>query len=223
MPGWELFSSTVCCAMKPSSATSSPSSRYSDRQTVAYEVLGRSSLFGLTEPAAMFRAAAQLNMVAELSRLFQRKGIEAGQRLMRPHLFLNTHPIQLKEDGVLEMTLEELRDQYPNQMLTLEINEESVVDISRMKRLRHTLTDLNITMAYDAFGAGQARFVELVDAHPDYVKFDMRFTHGFASMSEEKRGVLTSLIDMTRDLAILTVAMGVESEAQSDSLRATRL
>jgi hypothetical protein len=47
-------------------------------------------------------------------------------------------------------------------------------DASTMKMLRLVLDDLNMKLAYDDFGAGQARLNELVEARPDYVKFDRK-------------------------------------------------
>jgi pSer/pThr/pTyr-binding forkhead associated (FHA) protein len=66
---------------------------FDDVQPVAYEVLGRSRLFGLNSPQQMFLAAARLDRETELSLLLRREGIAAGQRLPgRPRLFVNTHP-----------------------------------------------------------------------------------------------------------------------------------
>ena len=41
--------------------------------------------------------------------------------------------------------------------------------------------ELQIGLAYDDFGAGQARLVELVDVPPDYLKFDMKLVQNLQS------------------------------------------
>ena len=72
-----------------------PIVRPSDLTVVAYEVLARSSLFGLKTPDLMFEAAAQLNLEAELSRVCRRVGLEkCPNSSVTPNLFLNTHPTE---------------------------------------------------------------------------------------------------------------------------------
>ncbi|MEM8864995.1 MAG: FHA domain-containing protein, partial [Planctomycetota bacterium] len=43
-------------------------------KTIGYEVLGRSRLFGLSDPQTMFMAAAVLNLESELSRILRVEG-----------------------------------------------------------------------------------------------------------------------------------------------------
>ncbi len=45
---------------------------------IGYEVLARSRLFGLESCAAMFNAAARLNMEVELSRMLRWEGVREG-------------------------------------------------------------------------------------------------------------------------------------------------
>jgi EAL domain-containing protein (putative c-di-GMP-specific phosphodiesterase class I) len=70
-----------------------------ERQVVGYEILGRSRLFGLTDPKSMFQAAAVLNMEAELSRIFRDEGVKQGANLPgHCLLFANTHPNEIDAD-----------------------------------------------------------------------------------------------------------------------------
>ena len=67
-----------------------------NQETFAYEILGRSKLFGLQTPDKMFYAASQLNLEAELSEVFRFQGImKACEVLPSFNLFVNTHPKEL--------------------------------------------------------------------------------------------------------------------------------
>jgi len=66
-------------------------------------VLGRGRHPHLPEgPTELFHIASGVGAEAELSRLFRRKALElvAGRRDL-PTLFLNTHPAELEEPGLL--------------------------------------------------------------------------------------------------------------------------
>ena len=69
---------------------------------------------------------------------------------------------------------------------------------------------MRIGLAYDDFGHGQARLVELVDVPPDYLKFDMRLVQNLESASIERQRMFASLVKMVCDLGIIPLAEGVE-------------
>ena len=196
-----------------------PIIRLSDSVTLAYEVLGRSRFAGLETPGLMFRAAARLNLEVELSNMFRWEGVIASKGIGdQPHLFMNTHPTELEAPGLLE-SLRSLRQMAPNQPITLEIHEAAVTDVREMKRLRDDLRELNIHLAFDDFGAGQGRLVELVEIQPDCLKFDMSLVQGIAEAPIQRRKMLGTLVKMVRDLEIVPLAEGVETQEDSDACR----
>jgi EAL domain-containing protein (putative c-di-GMP-specific phosphodiesterase class I) len=187
------------------------------REIVAYEVLARSRLFGLETPKEMFGVAAQLKMEKALSVMLRWEGVQASQALAGPpHVYLNTHPRELAEDGLLE-SIKQLREAHPRQRMTLEIHEAAVTDAVQMSEIRSTLTELNIGLAYDDFGAGQSRFNELARHPPDCLKFDISLVHEINSASAPRQQVLATLVQMAHDLDILALAEGVETEAESET------
>jgi EAL domain-containing protein (putative c-di-GMP-specific phosphodiesterase class I) len=131
-------------------------------------------------------------------------------------LFLNTHPTELKDLGKLVQSLRELRRLFPKQLLTLEVHEASLLDMTSIRMLRLALRDLNMGLAYDDFGAGQARFTELVEARPDYLKFDMKFIRGIHQAPASRQQLLVSLVRMATDLGIVPLAEGVETEPEAE-------
>jgi EAL domain-containing protein (putative c-di-GMP-specific phosphodiesterase class I) len=197
-----------------------PIVQFSDLKPIGYEVLGRSRLFGLSSPREMFLAAAQLNLETELSRMLRHEGIAAGQDMPgRPRLFVNTHPLELKHAAALVGSLEELRREYPQQPITLEIHEAALSNPQTSRELRDALTALDIELAYDDFGAGQARFIELAEVPPNILKFDMALIQGIHTAGPQRQKLLATLVRMAHDLGITTLAEGVECKEEADACR----
>jgi EAL domain-containing protein (putative c-di-GMP-specific phosphodiesterase class I) len=185
-------------------------------EVVSYEALGRGRYPGLPEgPAELLQIGASLGVAAELSRLFRRKALEiAVGRGGMPTLFLNTHPSEVTGRELLE-SLGDLRRRAPDQPLTVEIHEAAVVKTTGIVELRAALKERDIGLAYDDFGAGQARLLELGEVPPDLLKFDVRFVRDLDRAPESKRRLLKSLVDIARDLGVEPLAEGVETAGEA--------
>lgn len=186
---------------------------------VGYEVLARSRLFGLESCAAMFNAAARMNMEVELSRMLRWEGIREGLTFpLGTRLFVNTHPLEIRRDGLIDslMQVRQLSREVP---VVLEIHEAAVTNPIEMREMRAHLRDLNIGIAYDDFGAGQTRLSELVEAPPDYLKFDISLIRNVDQAPPERRRMLQSLINMVIDLGVQPLAEGVETAEEAATCR----
>jgi EAL domain-containing protein (putative c-di-GMP-specific phosphodiesterase class I) len=181
-----------------------------------YEALGRGRHARLPErPLDLFRVAAAVGAEAELSRLFREHAIELVRgRAAFPALFLNVHPSEL-ESPTLVPDIVLLRERFPQLRLTLEVHEGALADLESVDRLRTQLSRAGVGIAYDDFGAGQARLLELAEVPPHYLKFDMIFVRGINAAPERQR-LLTSLVQVARDLLVYTVAEGVETAEEAD-------
>ena len=182
----------------------------------AYEALGRGRYPGIPEsPVELFQIGASLGVESELSRLFRRKALDIVlARGGLPMLFLNTHPSEVSEPALLD-SLTELRRQAPGQSITIEIHEAAVVKASRIAELRAGLREHGIGLAYDDFGAGQARLLELGEMPPDLLKFDVRFVRDVDRAPDSKRRLLKSLVDIALDLGVKPLAEGIETAAEA--------
>ncbi len=190
-----------------------------DGSMLGFEILGRGRVFGLESVNAMFEAASQLNLEVALSQMLRWEGVRVGRGLPEdPVLFVNTHPSELVHDG-LESSLVRLREMAGSTSLVLEIHESAVTNPQRLAQLQTQLEDLDIKLAYDDFGAGQARLSELVQARPEYVKFDMSLIQGIESSSTERQHMLEALVRMVRDLDIRALAEGIETEREAEFCR----
>lgn len=176
-----------------------------------YEVLGRSRLFGLKTPREMFSTASQLNLEGELSRIFRTRGLEEAVALPpNVNLFVNTHPIELIEPGLKE-SLVHARQLHPHRKITLEIHEAAITNPEMIRELRAVLVDLDMELAFDDFGQGQARLIELSEASPDYLKFDMGLVQGVSNAPGRRQQVVAMLVRMVNELGIQPLAEGVEA------------
>ena len=189
---------------------------------VAYEALGRGTLGDLSDsPVELLDLAGALGAEAqaELSRLFRRKAVEVAATLAAPPLlFLNTHPADLEHPGLLE-SLEQLRRDAPHVPLVVEVHESALANAALITWLRSRLAALDIALAYDDFGAGQARLLELAEAPPDYLKFDRRFVTGMDTAPESRQRLVASLVAAARELRARTLAEGVETQGEADACR----
>jgi EAL domain-containing protein (putative c-di-GMP-specific phosphodiesterase class I) len=183
----------------------------------AYEALGRGLHPALpTTPVELLRIAESIGAEIELSRLMRRKAVElASANGGFAALFLNTHPSELSSPGLVE-SMEELRSLAPQLDLTLEIHESALAQPAAIALLREQLSEINVGLAYDDFGAGQARLLELAEAPPHYLKFDRRFVAGIDLAPPSRRRLVASLVAAARELLVKTIAEGVETPAEAE-------
>ena len=195
-----------------------PLVRLDDQSRIGYEVLGRSRLFGLQTPHEMFTAASQLGLEAQLSEAFRLRGIEIGTVFgSDSNLFVNTHPKELDRPEFYD-SLREVREAAPEQAITLEIHEGASTNMTMMKELCAVLKDLNIQLAFDDFGVGRARLVELGEVRPDFLKFDMKLTKNIEHAPAKRQELVALFANLVNNLGIQTLAEGVETRECHDIL-----
>lgn len=182
-----------------------------------YEALGRGRHPRLPEaPLDLFRIAEGVGAEAELSQVFRETALDLVVVKGRfPALFLNVHPAELETPGLVPAVVE-ARQKVPQLRLTLEVHEGALADRASVARLSAQLRRAVVGLAYDDFGAGQARLLELAEVPPDYLKFDMSFIRGIDSAPVSRQRLLTSLVSVAREMLVYTVAEGVETAEEAD-------
>jgi EAL domain-containing protein (putative c-di-GMP-specific phosphodiesterase class I) len=186
----------------------------------AYELLGRCTHPDLpTSPVHLFHLAAMLDREAELSEAFRRYGVaQIAPRLKGSKLFVNSHPTETFAESFFQ-ALKALRAQQGAPELVVEVHETAVMEVARMKELAARLAEINVSFAYDDFGAGQARLNELGDVPAHFVKFDMGLIRGIHEATERKQKVVRDLVRLVLDLGSVPLAEGVETEAEATVCR----
>lgn len=185
------------------------------RTTAHFEILGRGNHPALPRsPSALFSIAEDAALSLELSRLFCTEGLRSAAVLpSHVGLFLNSHPKELADEQLIP-ALRSARACYPDRALTLEVNETSLTDPAMMRELRARLRALDISLAYDDFGAGQARLLEIAEAPPDYLKFDISLIQRLDTAPPARQRLVASLVEMVREMGVLCVAEGIERAAE---------
>jgi EAL domain-containing protein (putative c-di-GMP-specific phosphodiesterase class I) len=187
-------------------------------ELTAYEVLGRGCYPGLPgSPSELFRIAESVGAEADLSRLFVETALESvADRSDLPTLFVNTHPAELADPKTPETIARQIQI-APQVHVVLEIHEAVLdEDLPHIRRLRTKLSELGVGLAYDDFGSGQAHLFQLGEVVPDYLKFDIKLVSDIDKASPSRKTLLRSLVDVARNLEILTIAEGIETEAQAN-------
>ncbi len=201
-----------------------PVVQLADQQVTGYEVLGRAELGGMdATPDELFYIAEKLGDEIELSQAFRDVGLDLTQQLPRserpsqPLFFLNTHPAELARPDELIASIQGLRQNFPAEELVLEIHEAAVTEMSSLRALRNALEELRIDLAFDDFGTGQARLLELTEISPKYLKFDAVWIENLHLASTRRREMVSSLLQMVDDLDIIAIAECIESREEAEA------
>lgn len=183
---------------------------------LGYEVLARSAYEGLETAQDLFLTASHMGQEVALSELCRHEGVRQGKALPnRPTLFVNTHPAEVGESE-LPVLLKQLQRQTLPMPLVLEIHEGAACDLTTLRKLRFALRELHIGLAYDDFGSGQSRLMELMEVPPDFVKFDMGMIRNIHKASAQKQSTLETLVHLVRNLGVAPLAEGVECVEEAE-------
>ena len=188
------------------------------RRIVGYELLGRANHPQLPgTPIELFGLAEAMGREVDLSLAFREFGLgKMAPRVAGNTLFINVHPKETFSDSFIA-SLERLRQVSPEMSIVVEIHESVVTDIEKLRALANELSRLNIRFAYDDFGAGQARLLELADVPAHFVKFDRTLIRGIHKASERKRQVVRDLVQMVLATGSVPLAEGVEDEEEAQA------
>jgi EAL domain-containing protein (putative c-di-GMP-specific phosphodiesterase class I) len=184
------------------------------RKPIGYEVLARTTLPNLEMPLEMFYAAEQAGQEVELSVMCRDLGVDRFfPKEPGSILFLNTHPHERLRPELLD-SMHALRLKEPELRIVLELHEAAMTNLSDVKNFRTGLKALGVQLAFDDFGAGQARLKELAEVAPDYVKFDIGLIRDIHKATA-RRKLVEGLVSLANSLGITCVAEGIEQTSES--------
>ena len=188
------------------------------RQIYGYEALIRSNDSSFKSAGEIFAVAEKLQQQVSLSELAREVACEDAAEFITENekIFFNTHPDEIENVDRLLDSLRRLRKRFPKMNFVLELHESSVADLKRINSLQKKLTALEIDVAYDDFGQGQSRLLELIDASPEYLKFDLQLVRNIDSANERRKKAIQSMINMAKDLDFGCLAEGIETADEAD-------
>lgn len=185
---------------------------------VAYEALVRSRDPSLSSPAKLFEKATSAGRRLELARAIRdRCAAVIGELPPAVSLFVNVDAVDLLDPELF--SLESALARCAKDVV-LEITErEALEKIADITERIHALRALGFRIAVDDLGAGYAGLSSIALLEPEYVKLDMSLTRNVAA-SPLKSRLVSSMIDVCRDLRMHLIAEGVESASEAAALRA---
>ncbi|MEN8142714.1 MAG: EAL domain-containing protein, partial [Thermodesulfobacteriota bacterium] len=190
-----------------------------EKSVFGYESLGRGTHPKLpVNPGGLFQLAESSGAAVGLSEMMRTTGVKlaASSGITQP-LFVNTHPQELENPDRLLDSLFSLREVYPATLLVLEIHEEAVADHLTMDRIKRELKGHGIDLAYDDFGAGQARLLNLVETPPDFLKFDMAMIQGIHKAPKAHWRMVESLVKLSKDAGATVTAEGIDCPEDAEA------
>ena len=97
--------------------------------------------------------------------------------------------------------------------LAIEVTESLAVDEQRAARIFEDLRALGVRVGLDDFGTGQSCLSYLRSLPIDFIKIDRAFV-GEVDRDRRAQRIVETIVALARDLGLVTVAEGIETEAQ---------
>jgi len=209
-------------ALRAVSAVFQPIVRLTDGARVAYETLGRVTIEqGRYSIGDTLRIASERGQAARLSRLIREVAVSEMRHLPEKpiSIFFNLHPAEMLDLDEVASELRRVAEALAvDQEAVLEIHESAVTDPKAMRIIRERLRERQIGLAYDDFGAGQSRLMELVEVPPDYLKLDMSLVRDI-DRSPKRQDLVGALVTVMCDLGIEVIAEGIERGEEAETCR----
>ena len=166
--------------------------------------------------AELIRAAQGMGRAGEIGASLVKLAVEkhaqsgAGDKFISVN-FSRTALLDPKLVDALEKSLDAARSS--GLKLVVEITEsDRGIDVERLVPVVSKLSDMGVRFALDDFGAGFTRMADLAAINFDYLKIDKGLI-GKADQNADARKVVSSLVSLSKDLGVKTIAEGIESEA----------
>lgn len=191
-----------------------------DGDVIGYEALGRNTLAGKEYDATtLFKIAHERSKAADLSRLMRTAALEDSRILPArgARVFMNVHPDEMHREDLL-VELERAATALSGRQLVVEIHEAAIADHAQMRKLRAELRARDIELAYDDFGAGRSRLMELAEVPPDFLKLDMQLIRGIHK-SPGRQELVSAIVKVMCDAGIRVIAEGIETTEEHRTCR----
>lgn len=133
---------------------------------------------------------------------------------------VNQSRLHLSDDDYI-WRLREIVDKYeiPYEYLELELTESVFTeDADLMLKIMQKLHDIGFKLSIDDFGSGYSSLNMLKDIPADVVKIDREFFNGTVN-SEKGRAVISTVVDLAKNLDMQVISEGVETVEQVDFLQ----
>jgi diguanylate cyclase (GGDEF)-like protein len=195
-------------------------------QLVGFEALLRwqRDRYRTLSPAEFISVAEETGLIVPIGGWVMAQACRDAQ-YWPEHLFVgvNFSAVQFASRGLIDTVCDAIRDAgILPQRVELEITESSLIkDSHHARETLTTLRDIGLSVALDDFGTGYSSLAYLRSFPIDKLKIDRAFTAALIDdASGEASAIVRAIIQLAGALKLKTVAEGVETQAQLDTLRA---
>ena len=190
------------------------------RRIVGVESLSRwmDTEYGMVSPGDFVPLAERTDLIGDFTRWCLNATLRhtADLRRVRPdmHVSINFSPRLFIEDDIVEQVVSSLEIwNVPPSALVLEVTEGATMeDAERSAEMLTRFRNAGIGVALDDFGIGHSSFAYLRQFPVSALKIDKSFVGGLRD-SERSRQLVHSMIDLTHNLGVTSIAEGVEDAA----------
>ncbi|AFL74919.1 EAL domain-containing protein [Thiocystis violascens] len=185
--------------------------------TIGYEALlrGRNADGTLMFPGEIFRMATENDLLFQVDRQAREMALHcAAAAGIVGRLFINFVPTAIYDPvHCLRSTVGWAKSLGfdPSRIVFEVVETERIVDIDHLKRILDFYRSAGYQVALDDVGSGYASLNLLTLLQPDIIKIDMDLVRGIHA-DQRRQAVFKALVGIARDLKILVLAEGVETE-----------
>jgi len=193
-----------------------------DTATVfAFESLGRGNHPGApTRPDELFRMAKRFGYSQTLSHIFRLRALKSAEMFPSYYqIFVNVHSDELAEPAAFIDEMAKVKDLFPQLNLVIEVPESLIMESERVSEVQKGLSELGYGLAYDDFGTGQSRLIQLADCPPDYLKFDRSLVAELEKAPAQRQKMVEMLVKYASEIGVQTVAEGIETAGEAEVCR----
>jgi diguanylate cyclase (GGDEF)-like protein len=193
------------------------------RQVCGYEALMRwhHPLRGEVPPIEFIAAAEKSGLIHALGDFALRQScLDAARWPPTMQVSINMSVIELLESDAPRRIMAALASaELAPHRVRIEITETArIPDLGRLRTAIDEIRTLGVTVALDDFGTGHSSLTHLQSLSFDCLKIDHRFVQDLAT--PRTASMIRMLVTYARQIGVMVVAEGVETEAQATQLAA---
>ena len=194
---------------------------------LAVEALARwrSEKLGLVRPDQFIAIAENSGLITQVSQILFRKALHAMKDWPEDvRLSFNLSPVEIAAEGQADALMGLIVAAGANpKRVVFELTESAMIqDTEQVANVLQSFRKRGIRIALDDFGSGYSSLSHLAKMPIDIVKIDRSF---LSDLSRRKRShaVLKGVVQLCRDMSLLTVLEGVETDFHMRTVRETNL
>ncbi len=181
----------------------------------------RSAEFGNVSPAEFIPIAEECKLIVPIGEWILHEATRQAATWPRDlKVSINLSPVQFRNRRLLATIVSALEhSRLPPHRLQIEITESTLLDAGEQTlSMLRDLRELGVRVALDDFGTGYSSLNYLRKFPFDKIKIDKSFVDDI-DHKEQSRAIVRAIMDLTSALGMATVAEGVETHSQLDTLR----